>query len=93
MIEIEIAGPTVENTSNLVKIIARKVTATVAADAAMYLADGHQGILDRLIRILAEPHIVVIAADQKDGVIRSRPDHDRAHQHDGLHVHGQTQFG
>ena len=37
MIEIEIAGPTVENTPNLAKTIARKVTATVAADAAMTL--------------------------------------------------------
>src|SRR5262245_16918240 len=36
-IEIEIAGPTVENTGNREKIIARKVTATVAADAAITL--------------------------------------------------------
>src|ERR1700757_4235526 len=34
---IEIAGPTAENTSNLVKTIARKVTATVAADAVITL--------------------------------------------------------
>ena len=37
MTEIEIAGPTVEKMSNLAKTIARKVTATVAADAAMTL--------------------------------------------------------
>src|ERR1700684_2033245 len=36
-IEIEIAGPTVENTGNRANIIARKVTATVAADAAITL--------------------------------------------------------
>ena len=37
MTEIEIAGPTTENTSSLVKTIARKVTETVAADAAITL--------------------------------------------------------
>src|SRR5271157_1455426 len=36
-IEIEIAGPTVENTGNWAQIIERKVTATVAADAAITL--------------------------------------------------------
>src|SRR5262245_56395654 len=37
MTEIAMAGPTAENTCNLVKTIARKVTDTVAADAAMTL--------------------------------------------------------
>src|ERR1700675_2952880 len=37
MIATEIAGPTAENTSSLVNTIARKVTATVAADAAITL--------------------------------------------------------
>ncbi len=37
MIETVMAGPTAENTSSLVKTMARKVTATVAADAAMTL--------------------------------------------------------
>ena len=37
MTEIEIAGPTVANICNWEKIIARKVTATVAADAAITL--------------------------------------------------------
>ena len=35
--EIEIAGPTVANNCNWAKIMARKVTATVAADAAITL--------------------------------------------------------
>lgn len=38
-------------------------------------------------------HIVVIATYQKDGVIGSRPDHDRAHKDDRLHVHGQAELG
>ncbi len=49
---------------------------------------------DRHVRVFfAVAHIVVIATYQKDGVIGSRPDHDRAHKDDRLHVHGQAELG
>ena len=65
------AGPIVENTSNWVNIIPTKVTATVAADAAITLPMDAQSALYRFIRIHPLPYVVVVAADQKDGVIHS----------------------
>ena len=74
----------VENTPNLAKIIPRKVIATVAADAAITLPIDVNAFLTALIRIRTLPQIVVIAADEEDGVIRSRAGHHPAQEDDGL---------
>nr|VTP01301.1 hypothetical protein BIN_B_02855 [Mycobacterium kansasii] len=55
-----------------------------------YFADRHQCSLDSQVRSQALPHIVVISADQKDGIIRSGTDHYRAHENDRLRLHVQA---
>ena len=49
-----------------------------------HLADRDAAPAHGLIRILAEPDVVVIAADEKYGVIRSRTCDHRAQEHDRL---------
>ena len=62
----------------------RKVIPTVAADAVITLPIEINARLDRVIEIRALPQIVVIAADEEDGVIRSGAGDDRAQKDDGL---------
>ncbi len=47
----------------------------------------------RLIGILAEPHVVVIAADEEDRVIRSRAGDHAAEKHDRLVGNAEAQLG
>ena len=49
-----------------------------------HLADREQRLLERRLVVLAQAQIVVIAADQEDGIIRSGAGHDRAQKDDGL---------
>ena len=49
-----------------------------------HFPDGDHCLLDRLVEIRTRPQIVVIAADEKDRVIRSRAGHDRTQKYDGL---------
>ena len=78
------ATPTVENTPSLAKPIPRKVTAHRRGGRGDHLADGDQRPLHGPVRIIAEPDVVVIAADEEDGVIRSRTGDHRAEEHDRL---------
>ena len=82
--------PTVANTPMRAKLIPRKVSPTVAADAVDHLPHRGQRVPHRVVGVLTEPHVVVIPADQEDRVIRSGTGDDRAEQDDGLIGDTQT---
>ncbi len=92
-IPIANAGPVVENSSNRVKVIPRNVRPTVPADAAITLPMELRARLHRLIRARAVAEIIVIAADEENGVICSRSGDHPAEEHDRLGRDREAELG
>ena len=70
----------------------KKVTATVAADAASTLPNRGQCPHRSVIRIHPQAHVFVIAADQEHGIVGSGTGHDGHHSDDRLVGNAQAQL-
>ncbi|SLC83376.1 Uncharacterised protein [Mycobacteroides abscessus subsp. massiliense] len=55
-----------------------------------HLSDRHHRGPDGLVVVLTRPQVVVIAADEEDGIVRAGAGQDRAQEHDGLVRHARA---
>ena len=91
-IEIASAGPALVNAGRRVNTMPQKVMATVAADAAMTLPMERNPCCHSPVGVCAGPDVLVVAADQEDGIVGAGADDHRRHQRDGQRGHPKSEL-